>query len=69
MQILQGHPAIPTLYAYGHLPHFEYLAMELCHKSVAGLVPKFAAVSIKTAARVMEQVVCNSTHGIKTDPR
>jgi serine/threonine protein kinase len=26
---LDGHPAIPKLYGYGHFEHFEYLAMEL----------------------------------------
>lgn len=29
LRTLEGHPAIPRIFAYGHLQHFEYLAMEL----------------------------------------
>ena len=34
LQLLQTHPAIPVIYGYGQLPHFEYLAMELLGPSV-----------------------------------
>lgn len=27
--LLQGHPGIPEIYAWGHLEHFEYISMEL----------------------------------------
>ena len=29
LQLLNGHPSIPEVLAYGRLKHFEYLAMEL----------------------------------------
>ena len=35
--MLQGHPAIPMIFAYGHLPHFEYIAMELLGPSIKKL--------------------------------
>ncbi|OBZ77476.1 Casein kinase I isoform alpha [Grifola frondosa] len=37
--MLQGHPAIPHLIAYGHLQHFEYLAMELLGKTLEEVMP------------------------------
>jgi hypothetical protein len=36
---LEGHPAIPRVVAYGHLQHFEYLAMELLGKSLEVVAP------------------------------
>ncbi|KIK97934.1 hypothetical protein PAXRUDRAFT_824434 [Paxillus rubicundulus Ve08.2h10] len=37
IQSLSGHPAIPTIHAYGRFEHFEYLAMELGGESVKEL--------------------------------
>ena len=34
LKLLEGHPAIPKLYGYGHFEHFEYLAIELLGKSL-----------------------------------
>ena len=54
--MLQGHPAIPTIFAYGHLPHFEYIAMELLGPSIKYCIK--GPVSTKTGARVVLQMVC-----------
>ncbi|TFK42043.1 kinase-like domain-containing protein [Crucibulum laeve] len=60
IQLLQGHPAIPEVYGYGQLPHFEYLAMELLGPSVkecaAGRVP------VKTVISVTEQTLSALEH-------
>ncbi|KAN0093356.1 Protein kinase-like domain containing protein, partial [Tylopilus felleus] len=34
LQCLRGYPAIPSVYGYGQLEHFEYLAMEPLGPSV-----------------------------------
>ncbi|KAF7761310.1 hypothetical protein Agabi119p4_10719 [Agaricus bisporus var. burnettii] len=33
IQLLQGHPDIPAIYAYGRLPQFDYMAMEFLEKT------------------------------------
>ena len=37
LQLLQGHPSIPEVYAHGRLEHFEYLSMELLGRCVGDL--------------------------------
>lgn len=54
--LLQGHPAIPAIFAYGHLPHFEYIAMEFLGPSLKDCIK--GPVSTKTGARVVLQMVC-----------
>jgi len=61
LQFLQGHPAIPTLYEYGRLPHFEYLTMELLGRNVKELSASPAQSSVKTVVRVAEQMVVLTT--------
>jgi predicted Ser/Thr protein kinase len=57
LQFLKGHPAIPAVYGYGHLEHFEYMAMEPLGPSVAEQQKDGAAVMVKTAIRVVDQAV------------
>jgi predicted Ser/Thr protein kinase len=60
LKLLQGHPGVPILYGYGHLPHFEYLSMEILGQSVKELQASPKSVNPKTVVRVAEQVVCDS---------
>ena len=59
LQFLQGHPAIPAVYGYGHLEHFEYMSMESLGPSVAEQQKDGAAVMVQTAIRVVDQAVRN----------
>ena len=56
LQLLQGHPAIPAIYGYGQLPHFEYLAMELLGPSIKGCTT--GPLAVTTVVRVVLQMVC-----------
>jgi serine/threonine protein kinase len=61
LQHLQGHPAIPAVYGYGHLEHFEYITMELLGSSLRGKWPGSSTrVPLKTVVSVMQQLVCGS---------
>lgn len=57
LQLLQSHPAIPAIYGYAHLPHFEYLAMELLGESVSDLQPDGTKIAPKTVVSVVLQTV------------
>ena len=57
--LLQGHPAIPMIFAYAHLPHFEYMAIELLGPSLKDSMNELKEpVSTTTGARVVLQMVC-----------
>ncbi|TFK42042.1 kinase-like domain-containing protein [Crucibulum laeve] len=60
LQLLQGHPAIPEIYGYGQLPHFEYLAMELLGPSVKECAT--GRVPVKTVVSVTEQMLSALEH-------
>ncbi|KAJ7057075.1 kinase-like protein [Mycena amicta] len=62
LKLLQGHPAIPCLYGYGQLVHFEYLSMELLGKNIKELSAHPAQSSVKTVLRVVEQMLSALTH-------
>lgn len=59
LQLLQspGHPAIPIIFGYVHLPHFEYIAMELLGPSVAKMQPDGTMIALKTVVSVVLQTV------------
>jgi predicted Ser/Thr protein kinase len=62
LQLLQGQASIPSLYGYGQLEHFEYMAMELLGSSVAEQgdgAEDGAGVAVKTVIRVVDQAVRN----------
>ncbi|KAK2460496.1 hypothetical protein APHAL10511_007502 [Amanita phalloides] len=47
LRLLQGHPAIPAIYGYGQLPHFEYLALELLGTNIKdGVTEPVAATTV-----------------------
>jgi predicted Ser/Thr protein kinase len=57
LQFLRGQAAIPAVYAYGQLEHFEYMAMELLGPSLAEQQKDGAGVMVKTVIRVVDQAV------------
>ncbi|KAE9401947.1 putative casein kinase-1 hhp1 [Gymnopus androsaceus JB14] len=59
LQLLQGHVAIPAVYAYGHLDHFEYLAIELLGPSLADKLHFLdgAGLKVKTVIRIVDQAL------------
>ncbi|KAF9230370.1 kinase-like domain-containing protein [Melanogaster broomeanus] len=64
LQRLSGHSAIPTLYGYGRLPHFEYLAMELGGRSVGDVVKQNegCGVQVKTVILLALQMISALQH-------
>ncbi|KAI6011416.1 putative casein kinase-1 hhp1 [Pisolithus marmoratus] len=46
LQLLRGQAAIPAVYGYGHLEHFEYMSTELLGQSVAELRKDGAGVGL-----------------------
>ncbi|EIM89246.1 kinase-like protein, partial [Stereum hirsutum FP-91666 SS1] len=62
LQLLQSHPAIPAIYGYAHLPHFEYLAMELLGESVSDLQPDGTKIAPKTVVSVVLQTMSALQH-------
>ncbi|KAM6494724.1 Protein kinase-like domain containing protein [Amanita muscaria] len=60
LHLLQGHPAIPAIYGYGQLPHFEYLAMELLGPSVKDCAT--GPVAVITVVRVVLQMLSALEH-------
>ncbi|KAF8550757.1 kinase-like protein [Imleria badia] len=62
LQLLKGHPAIPAVYGYGHLEHFEYMAMEPLGQSMAEKQKDGAAVMVKTVVRVVDQALAALQH-------
>jgi hypothetical protein len=58
MKRLEGHPAIPKLYGYGRVEHFELLAMDLLGKSLADDDDEFVReFSIQEVANIGVQMV------------
>ncbi|GJJ06374.1 hypothetical protein Clacol_000565 [Clathrus columnatus] len=60
LQLLQGHPAIPKLYGYGHLEHFEYLSMEILEPTVGA--KGCEALTVIFVIRIVEQVLYALRH-------
>ena len=57
LQLLQGQPSIPIVYGYGHLEHFEYIAMEYLGPSVAQQKEAGSSVQLETIIRIVDQTV------------
>ncbi|KAK0234346.1 putative casein kinase-1 hhp1 [Armillaria nabsnona] len=63
LQLLKGQAAIPLVYAYGQLEHFEYIAMEILGSSVAEhLNGPGAGVMLMTVVRIVDQVLAGLEH-------
>lgn len=57
LQYVKGQAAIPTVYGYGQLEHFEYMTMELLGPSIAERQKDGAGVMVETAIRIVDQAV------------
>jgi casein kinase 1 delta len=57
MQLLQGNPSIPILYGYGHLPHFEYISMELLGPNLKEVCPQLSGIKLATVVEFTKQAV------------
>ncbi|TDL20435.1 kinase-like protein [Rickenella mellea] len=62
LQLLQGHVAIPAVYGYGHLEHFEYMSMELLGPSIAEQQKEGAGVMVKTVIQILDQALAALQH-------
>ncbi|CAA7270756.1 unnamed protein product [Cyclocybe aegerita] len=62
LQLLQGQASIPAVYAYGRLPHFEYMAMELLGPSVAQMLKEGAGLLVETVIQVVDQTLMALKH-------
>ncbi|KAF8961849.1 kinase-like domain-containing protein [Flammula alnicola] len=60
LQFLQGQAAIPVVYGYGQLEHFEYMSLELLGPSIANI--QKAGVMAKTVFRVVRQALAALEH-------
>ena len=57
LQLLQGHPAIPTLFGYKRLPHFEYIAVDLLGQNMKRICKPGYTLKIGTVTCIAEQMV------------
>ncbi|ETW77697.1 hypothetical protein HETIRDRAFT_163686 [Heterobasidion irregulare TC 32-1] len=67
LHILKGYLAIPPTVAYGHLEHFEYLALELLGQSLNDVVPKEvmeAEMVAKIALQLLSVLEFVHSHGL-----
>ncbi|KAI0048521.1 kinase-like protein [Auriscalpium vulgare] len=62
LQLLQRHPSIPEIYAYGRDRYFEYLAQELLGPSLENIVRKHGKLSASAVASVGEQILSAFEH-------
>ncbi|QRV82838.1 casein kinase [Ceratobasidium sp. AG-Ba] len=57
LNILSGHPSIPTVYAYGRIDHFELMSMELLDQSLGDFVQQKGPLSVIQVAEIGCQIV------------
>ncbi|KAG7445408.1 kinase-like protein, partial [Guyanagaster necrorhizus] len=65
LQLLKDHAAIPIVYGYGQLEHFEYIAMELLGPSIEQRVQnneRGIGVMLTTVTRIVDQVLAGLEH-------
>ncbi|KAG8708124.1 hypothetical protein FRC08_000097, partial [Ceratobasidium sp. 394] len=62
LKLLSGHPAIPQVYAYGRIEHFELLSMELLHRSLREVVEQVGPLSIVNVLDVTDQMLAALEH-------
>ncbi|SJL02837.1 uncharacterized protein ARMOST_06175 [Armillaria ostoyae] len=65
LQLLKGQVAIPVVYAYGQLEHFEYMAMEILGPSVIEQRKKIdpgTGLMLKTFIRIVDQALAGLEH-------
>ncbi|KZW04267.1 kinase-like protein [Exidia glandulosa HHB12029] len=62
MRLLRAHPSIPTVFAYSHPPHFEYLSMQLLAGSLSDAVEKRGPLPVPVVANVAVQMLSALEH-------
>jgi len=60
LQLLEGHPAIPTLFGYQRVPHFEYIPIDLLGQSMKEICKPGHSLKFSAVACIAEQMVFNS---------
>src|SRR5260221_14462643 len=56
LQLLQGHSAIPTLFEYQHVSHFEYIAVDRLGQSMDEICKPGHSLKIGTVACIADQM-------------
>ncbi|CAE6433158.1 unnamed protein product, partial [Rhizoctonia solani] len=59
---LAGHPAIPQVYAYGRIEHFELLAMELLDQTLGDAVEARGPLSLTIVSDIADQLLSALEH-------
>ncbi|CAL1706373.1 unnamed protein product [Somion occarium] len=62
LQFLRGHAAIPAVYGYGRLEHFECMSMELLGRNLEEQQENGAGLLLKTVIRVVDQALAALQH-------
>ncbi|QRW06921.1 casein kinase [Ceratobasidium sp. AG-Ba] len=62
LKLLAGHEAIPILYAYGRIEHFELIAMELFHKSLGDIVKTDGPLPLSAVLTITNQMLSGLEH-------
>ncbi|KAF9219636.1 kinase-like protein, partial [Gyrodon lividus] len=62
LELLKGQAAIPAIYGYGQLDHFEYMSIELLGLSISELQKDGAGVTVKTVIQFMDQALAALQH-------
>ncbi|CAE6444560.1 unnamed protein product [Rhizoctonia solani] len=57
LRLLSGHPAIPQVFAYGRMKHFEIFSMELLGRTLRDIVDEQGPLSITTGLDLAGQLL------------
>jgi hypothetical protein len=57
LRYLSGHPSIPEVFAYGRIKHFEFLSMQLLHRSLGDIIDEEGPLSLATVLGLADQLV------------
>ncbi|KAF8595462.1 kinase-like protein [Ceratobasidium sp. AG-I] len=62
LSILSGHPAIPEVFGYGRMKHFELLSMQLLHRSVGDVIKDSGPLPLTSVLHMADQLLCALDH-------
>lgn len=57
LSMLSGHPAIPEIFGYGRIKHFELLSMQLLHQSIGDFIKYHGPLSLTNVLNITDQLV------------
>lgn len=60
LKALSEHPAIPKVYAYGRIEHFQLLSMQLLHPSLGDIVKENGPLPLATVLEITDQMASAS---------